>query len=402
MYCDVAELPEPTAGCQEGFYCPTGSKIFNELPCTDGYYCVRATPLPEPCPNGTYGVPGASLSNINECTKCDAGHYCNGVGLTKPSGECEPGYFCPVGSNSKTMYECSKGYHCPKKSDKEVMCNKGFYQDETKQQFCKECPEGSYCESSGPVSIPKSCPPGNFCQRKVYAPEPCDAGYYNNLYNQSDSSACLPCFPGFYCSSHGSTSGEGDGPCDPGYYCTSGSTSKTQFECPVNYYCPKNTSTPLSCPSGFFTNDKINIDLTDCDPCPPGKFCVDDADGNRAMLDCSEGFICTGGSNTPVPEYSSGMGYVCPAGFFCNAGDKYENPCNEGTFQQATRASNCTICPAGFFCPEKGMNYTKICPKGQYCIKGSDFSGEPCPVGKYSNKDGLERKNQCLSCPAGR
>lgn len=60
-YCDTTGLTEPTADCDEGFYCLLGATVPNNPtedstggPCPVGHYCPQGTSLPLGCPAGSY------------------------------------------------------------------------------------------------------------------------------------------------------------------------------------------------------------------------------------------------------------------------------------------------------------------------------------------------------------
>lgn len=57
-------MAAPTAESDDGNYGP----------CPPGYYCPEATAEPIPCPPGTYSSV-AKLTDLSECTPCDAGSY---------------------------------------------------------------------------------------------------------------------------------------------------------------------------------------------------------------------------------------------------------------------------------------------------------------------------------------
>ncbi|KAF5899867.1 multiple epidermal growth factor-like domains protein 6, partial [Clarias magur] len=64
-----------------------------------GFFCPEGSSAPEPCEEGTYSSrPG--LREASECTLCNGGKYCTGVGKIKPSGNCEGGFYCRQRSNS--------------------------------------------------------------------------------------------------------------------------------------------------------------------------------------------------------------------------------------------------------------------------------------------------------------
>jgi len=73
--------------------------------------------------------------------------------------------------------------------------------------------------------------------------------------------------------------------------------------------------------------------------------------------DCAAGYICLEGATTSTPASSTnGGGYPCPVGYYCPSGTIIENPCNPGTYNDATMATTvCITCPAGFYCPDFAM-----------------------------------------------
>lgn len=80
--------------CPPSYYCPFAGKIKK---CPQGYYCPAGTAQDiRACPRGTYGARDM-LSEINQCTPCDAGKFCDGSALIAASGDCDAGYWCRSG-----------------------------------------------------------------------------------------------------------------------------------------------------------------------------------------------------------------------------------------------------------------------------------------------------------------
>jgi hypothetical protein len=75
----------------------------NPSPCPTGHYCPVGTALDTsfPCPAGTFG-PDEKYTNLDNCTICTAGMYCEADGLSAPTGNCWGGYFCIGGAASPT------------------------------------------------------------------------------------------------------------------------------------------------------------------------------------------------------------------------------------------------------------------------------------------------------------
>ena len=103
-------LSNYTGMCDAGFFCTGGAS--SSAPsdnvtggmCPSGSYCPQGTSVPKKCPPGTYSN---ILRNqkLADCLPCDPGMYCNGWGLTKPSGNCSEGFYCPSGQNTSMPNE---------------------------------------------------------------------------------------------------------------------------------------------------------------------------------------------------------------------------------------------------------------------------------------------------------
>ena len=120
--------------------------------CTQGYYCPAGTGYNKlACPSGTFGG-REGLVEITECSNCTAGSYCQGNGLSKPSGVCDPRYWCLTGINTKapvsgshtgTGGQCFPGHECPSNTSYPVPCEKGTYSSSQGASNCLQCPAGS-------------------------------------------------------------------------------------------------------------------------------------------------------------------------------------------------------------------------------------------------------------------
>ena len=89
--------------------------------------------------------------NITDCESCTAGSFCNGYGLSNPSGLCSAGYYCPGGqsSDSPVDYACSPGHYCLIGSWNQTGCPSGTYQAHWQRNTCDDCPAGFYCRALG-------------------------------------------------------------------------------------------------------------------------------------------------------------------------------------------------------------------------------------------------------------
>ena len=104
---------------------------------------------------------------------------------------------------------------------------------------------------------------------------PCGAGTYNNQTGLTSQSDCFPCTGGYYCSAGTINPSM---PCAAGYYCRTGATTAapSQYpdanECPAGYYCEEQTTEPVKCPVGTFSNLTKLMNMSDCNACTQGTF----------------------------------------------------------------------------------------------------------------------------------
>ena len=184
------------------------------------------------------------------------------------------------------------------------------------------------------------------------------------------------------------------GPCNPGYFCTEGSdvpnpestASGNAGPCPVGSYCPRNTTSPLPCPIGTYSN-KTRLKLSsDCEDCWFGYYCG--KPGLTSFSDvCDPGFYCLHGAKAKNPDGSDDTGGPCPKGNYCPAGTSYPKGCEPGTFNNQTGKSTCLPCCAGYYCDGNSSVCEKPCPQGHYCPDGTKYGVQfPCPRGYFSNK----------------
>ena len=93
-----------------------------------------------PCPAGRYGNT-TGLAAPEDCTLCDAGHYCSQPGLIHPDGLCAAGHYCVLGAtgsspiNETWGYLCPEGRYCPQGTPSPVKCDRGTYQPELGEYF---------------------------------------------------------------------------------------------------------------------------------------------------------------------------------------------------------------------------------------------------------------------------
>ena len=67
-------------------------------------------------------------------------------------------------------------------------------------------------------------------------------------------------------------------PCAAGYYCRNSSQSASPSQgdeanqCPVGHYCPEQTTEPIKCPIGTFSNSVLLMNESNCTPCTQGNY----------------------------------------------------------------------------------------------------------------------------------
>jgi hypothetical protein len=197
-FCASTALLAPTGLCAAGWYCNGGSvdaygRIGNlggfpspfprdgsgRQRCPIGHYCPSGSARPTACPIGTYN-PQEGLFNSSQCRPCDAGSYCRGTGLTKPTAKCAGGFLCLRGCQDPrcvttsclalSQGPCPIGHYCPNGTTAAIPCASGTYSSQTRAWKCTVCPAGYYCpfNAVAPVICPKVA-----TAPRARAPSPC-------------------------------------------------------------------------------------------------------------------------------------------------------------------------------------------------------------------------------------
>ena len=186
---------------------------------------------------------------------------------------------------------------------------------------------GYYCISNSSTSAPTDSITGNVCPRGGYCPTgskasvACPAGTFNNQTGSRDTSSCFPCTPGFYCID--TNAPQPTGPCSAGYYCLSGSMSPYQYSSYPGTYSLEGFSSPTPCSPGTY-NDAYNASF--CPPTPAGYYSANQS--TIIYTPCPLGYYCPIGSFSPIPCPLGTIGTetmmanltqctICPAGSYC-------------------------------------------------------------------------------------
>jgi len=191
---------------------------------------------------------------------------------TSYSGPCPQGHACPLNSTGQPA---------------KVACSSNEYQDEEGQGSCKSCPAGHYCNSTASFR----CRPGDtgdgnsesfYCPAGSSSKVQCPSGTYNFIDGSSIEEDCVPCPPGSYCPS--TSSAAKIIPCPAGSYCVGGGSAAAT--CPIGFYCPQQSSTPVPCDPGSHCNAAGLSQPSGS--CSAGSYCTHEAVSNSSAYDfCS-------------------------------------------------------------------------------------------------------------------
>ena len=289
------------------------------------------------------------------------------------------------------------------------MCGKGKFSD-TGAKECTLCKEGRYCDFNATsfqvMWNDKICPAGLECPEGMdrmpdAVSDKCRVGHY---CPKGDVSPCpLPCPNGTFNEHFGLQQLSECQKCTAGMFCVPEGLAAPAGPCPGGYYCPKGTGEPTSfpCPVGFYRNGSARESFQDCTECVSGYYC--DQEGLDVPKDCPRGFFCVSGSTFPQP---------CPLGTYGNSTTLRRStdctPCPGGYYCDGIgRTEPTDVCDAGFYCREKAFTSAPpdgptggVCPKGGYCPPGTAFPLS-CDPGMYSASPGAKTKYDCVPCDPG-
>ena len=417
-FCGSPGLSSPEGLCAAGFYCVSGSDTPTPLSgpatgdeCPAGFYCLEGTEVPMPCPVGTFSNQ-LRLANVSECTQCTAGFYCNETGLVSPVGPCSAGYHCPEGSTSATALDCPAGYYCTRGASDPLPCPLGTYSPNVRLvdfSQCLLCTPGFFCDDLALTEPVGSCDEGFHCPAGSPNARPFNFTCPVGFACPENSSEPIPCREGTYSNQ---TQSVECSVCLPGFYCLQGLLIG---RCPRGFFCPGGTGFDwVPCPRQTYSDQYGLATAEECTPCDGGSYCSE-LNATSPTGDCDAGFYCEIGNDRPNPlisnlndslsndncTYLIANGSICPVGSFCPAASVFPQACPAGTFGNTTGLAACHTCPAGYFCYVSSTTFVNsACPVGHYCPPGTEYTTQyPCPAGTLNNLTGLSSSSECQPCP---
>ena len=182
------------------------------------------------------------------------------------------------------------------------------------------------------------------------------------------------------------------------------SNSQCGGDCPEGRYCPENSTTPLICPDGTFS--EAGTGQSSCPECLPGKWCV-----GGQQYDCPAATFGESPRQDRIQSCSP-----CPFNTTTlsnGASDPSECVCQPDFFDDLSRkpsdvtgARTCTSCPPGFDCSEgAATTHNVTVASGFWRPSINAIKAKPCPIdGTCAGGNGSQLCNRgfdgvyCKSC----
>ena len=436
-------------------------------PCQDGRFQNQVgTTSCDKCPRGKHRN-NESPENEEEdaCDKCDAGRYQDQEGQTTCKG-------CAAGKKGTGFSEVrgrrlSGGRRRGQQYNPQGMrveeadvcnkCSRGQYQGASGASRCEQCLAGKSdnlvraASRTSEANVCSNCEPGQ--SQPELARTSCIACLAGQYQSQAGASGCDLCLAGKSDTSASAASRTSEtnvcSTCKPGRFTSQpGKTSCTK--CPTGKIQLKHGKTMCTlCPAGrvMTTGPSNASSLSDCMPCPAGKFKEEGADMCEA---CAKGQFqgevgsdscadCPAGKTTPGEETGftlkqncseSNAQSDCRPGTYptnvtslvwqsdnesskrlellntCYAAWNKTNLLKNTTEQRWSCRSPCADCPAGKYSDEYGRADCLDCVVGQYQIATGQTACTRCTSGKYGKNSsdllgGANSSAHCVSCPIG-
>jgi hypothetical protein len=171
---------------------------------------------------------------------------------------------------------CPKQHFCAAGTSQPLTCADGTIQRKIGKSTCDRCPSGYTCKAG----IQEKCPQYKVCVITESYDYPyaktCEGGFYmtSDQFGVKTHDDCISCPLSKYCQASRIVNN-----CAPGYVCLEESDAHRPdiddkaYACPLGYYCPEGTKSPILCPIGTFTNTTAAKQISECTQCQPGKYC---------------------------------------------------------------------------------------------------------------------------------
>jgi hypothetical protein len=175
--------------------------------------------------------------------------------------------------------------------------------------------------------------------------------------------------------------------------------------CPTGYYCGStNVVNPTECPVGTWSYTEGLTALSECMPCPYGKYCTWSVDGlpitsTADATECPDLFSCYDITSAGLTFAEMTSDEACGAGEICATNTIVPEVCEPGKYANpavvvavTTSTDLCISCPVEKYCPDWGLTSADLedCPDGYVCMGGAihpsnldDVTIKLCPAGSY-------------------
>ncbi len=340
--------------------------------CPEGHFCPERSSNPTPCPVGTFlNSPGNAA--VGDCLPCPPGEFCPGTGRILPAGNCSDGYYCPGGQNVSQpaeyrsvcflLEQCFCWVNLSRGADLPVYS--------AAAQLATTAQLGRWRRCAVITALTK-IRRRNGRARRAQLDITVTIRWTLLCWTIQPQFARLECtaLKGLDISTSSSARLEH-------------STISQVWKLSCMFQVLPNTDGCIrdhlsSCVEQLFSGME---EEADCTPCAGGFYCPQP--GMTTPVDlCSEGYYCRQYARSPAPN--QGLFFQTEVSF-----ELY-------SIRVSVRVSRVMLTNECFV---TGTD-ANVCPEGHFCPLGTE-DPEPCPVGTYNNGTGLEKIQDCVSCPAG-
>ncbi|KAJ1467770.1 hypothetical protein T484DRAFT_1645172, partial [Baffinella frigidus] len=302
---------------------------------------------------------GYSGPDGGDCTICDAGTYKMGDG----SGICEP---CPDGTssaagstNDAACISCAPGY-TKAGSAKCYKCPKGTFKTAPGTNACGACPRNTDSDEGSTQKEDCTCVPGHAAGENGKSNKQTDCKCVAGYTAVSDGMDCTACAEGTFKDWPGAGICSG---CPDGTGSDEGSGKLTDCKCLVGYSGDADgvelvDGSCMTCNAGTY-NDVSGG--SECQACPAGSGSTARSSEchmcDIGMYNPTKGGVCTGcppGTTTAKKGSTEKTQCKCKAGHFGGLDGKPCQKCAVGTVKSWEGNGMCTDCQEGTFNDARG------------------------------------------------